>query len=169
MAKPRTWIYLLKKLGLFLLLMLGCWQAVNAQMCASPELRYIVRDSKGKIVDASTLGESSFTGEKAKYWKRKVATISFTEPGKNGKPVDVKSLGYSGGGGCHLQLDELTIKMDGKTMHLIFGRSLSTYPSGSHGYQVIDSLHFQTGTFKLGDTSEENVPASKWKKVSSTP
>jgi hypothetical protein len=78
MAKPRTWIYL--KLGLLSLLMLGCWPVVNAQMCRSPELRYIVRDSKGKIVDASTLDESSFTGEKAKYWKREVATISFTEP-----------------------------------------------------------------------------------------
>lgn len=166
MAKARMWI---KKLGLLSLLLFSCGTAVTAQICGPAQLKYIVRDSKGKIVDASTLGESSFTGEKAKYWKRVASTVSFTEPGKNRKPVEVKSLTYSGGGDCHLQVDEVTIKMDGKSMHLIFGRSLQTYPSGSFGYQVIDSLPFQQGTFKLEDSSEENVPASKWKKVSSKP
>lgn len=169
MTNNRTGVHPIIGIGIMSLLMLCCSQIVRAQICGPAQLRYIVRDSKGKIIDASALKPSDFIGEQAKYWKREVATIDFTEAGQTGKPVEVKSLSYVGGADCRLGLDEVTLKMGGQMMHLIFKRSLSTYGGPGPGYQVIDSLPFQQGTFTLEATSDKNVPASKWKKVSSTP
>src|SRR5437764_5953208 len=169
MTNKGTGVHPIISIGIMSLVMLCCSQIVSAQICDSARLNYIVRDTKGRIIDASALKPSDFIGEQAKYWKREVPTISFTETGHTGKPVEVKSLSYVGGGDCKLRLDEVTLKMGGQTMHLIFGRSLRSYGAPGPGYQVIDSLPFQQGTFTLEATSEENVPASKWKKVRSTP
>src|SRR5438105_10080309 len=100
MTNKRTAVHPIISIGIMSLLMLWCSQMVSAQICGSAHLRYIVRDSKGQIIDASVLKPSDFIGEQAKYWKREVATISFTETGQDRKPVEVKSLSYSGGGDC---------------------------------------------------------------------
>lgn len=150
-------------LGLLLLLMFFCSQTASAQSCAV-RIYYIIRDSEGHIIDASTLKRSDFVKERADYYKRYTDTISFSETGDVKDAAKVTSLSYYDRGDCKLKLDELTLRMGGKTMHLIFNLSFN-----GDNYKVIDSLPFKEGTFRLEATSKDKIPASSWKKVSNKP
>lgn len=67
MTNKGTGVHPIISIGIMSLLMLCCSQIVNAQICGPAQLKYIVRDSKGKIIDASALKPSDFIGEQAKY------------------------------------------------------------------------------------------------------
>src|SRR5258708_3361815 len=155
-------------IGFLLLLIFVCAQTASAQpRCWDTKARidYIIRDSKGHIIDASTLKPSNFVKESAPIVaQRYTAKISFSETGDAKDAAAVMALRYEGGVDCKFKLDELTLRMGGKTMHLIFNASFQ------YGSQIIiDSLPFKEGTFRLEDTSKNEVPASSWKKVSDKP
>jgi len=157
-------------IGLLLLLIFLCAQTASAQICGSARIDYVIRDGKGHIIDASTLKPSDFVEEKAdRYYQRGTKQISFSGTGDVKHAAKITSLHYEGGGACELKLDELTLRMGGKTMHLIFNLSLNSYSDSAHSDKVIDSLPFKQGTFRLEATSENNIPASSWKKVSNKP
>jgi hypothetical protein len=157
-------------IGLLLLLMFFCAQTASAQNCDKVRIDYVIRDSKGHIIDASTLKPSDFVEEKAdKYYERSTRQISFSGTGDVKSAATITSLHYENRDACTFKLDELTLRMGGKTMHLIFNLSLNSYHDSAHSQKVIDSLPFKQGTFRLEATSENNIPASSWKKVSNNP
>jgi hypothetical protein len=157
--------------GLFPLLMFFCLQTATAQSCGPASVFYVIRDAQGHFMDASTLAPSSFVKESVEDYGHTTRKIYFSNkgdilPGSDAKDVTpVTSLTYAGGANCRLKLNELTLKIDGKTMRLIFNLSLNSQSDYAHSRKVIDSLPFQEGTFTLETTSENNIPATAWKQV----
>jgi hypothetical protein len=170
MAASRPYAHPIVGAGLIPLLMFFCSQAASAQSCGPALIYYVIRDAQGHFINASTLVPSNFVKESAEHYTRSTSKIDFSKeesiPASVGKDVtQVTSLTYQGGGDCRLNLDELTLKMGGKTMRLIFNLSLNSQNDSNHSRKVIDSLPFQEGTFTLGATAENNIPATAWKPV----
>jgi hypothetical protein len=156
-------------IGLLLLLIFLCVQTASAQNCDKVRIDYVIRDSKGHIIDASTLKPSDFVEEKADKYERSTKQISFSGTGDVKNAATITSLHYENRDACTFKLDELTLRLGGKTMHLIFNLSLDSLSDSAHSRKVIDSLPFKQGTFRLEATSENKIPASSWKKLSDEP
>jgi hypothetical protein len=155
-------------IGLLLLLMFFCSQKAEAQICDSAKIDYIIRDTKGHVIDASTLKPSSFVKDSGDYYERTVERIFFSKTNDEKDATPAMGLRYRGSGACKLKLDEVTLSVGGKTMRLIFNLSLDSYDDSAHSHRVIDSLPFTEGTFRLEPTLERNIPASAWKQVKTT-
>ena len=143
--------------------------SAGAQICGPAGIDYIVRDGKGKVVDAFELPDTVFSDEKGHFWHRIVGSTSLSADADDNDSKPVNTVLYQGGNDCHLDLDELTITLGGKKMHLVFGLSLNSYDQRALAHRVVDSLPFAEGTFSLKDNSETRIPASNWKKVSDKP
>jgi hypothetical protein len=169
MYKPKSRAYPIISIGILSLLVFCGTQMTSGQICGPAEIDYIIRDSTGHVINPATLTASGFVNEKAEYWKREATKTSFSKSGNGKDLIEVRSLRYSGRADCKLNLSELTLRLGGKTMHLIFGLSLDSYNDREHSHRVIDSLPFDQGTFKLEPTPDANIPASKWKRVSAKP
>jgi hypothetical protein len=153
----------------FALLILGQSSAARAQNVDTriPDVYYIVRDNKGKIVDMSSPGAPLLLDSNGAW----VAAASRANEFDLGGGVKVKatallSKGYRG----RSRLEAVTLKYRGKTMRLIFDLEI---PRVGASFEV-DSLPFQEGTFKL-DLGQRQYrplsdwpffPATAWKKIS---
>jgi hypothetical protein len=153
--------------------------STRAQSCNPAVVSYIVRDESGQVLSAAELktvyeqlpqvigtartyvGEVSFKDDgKSYYWPE-------SADWKRGRKVT--SLGFANAENCAMLLTEVTLTYHNRKMRLIFNLDVTrTQPDRR---QVIDSLPFQTGTFKLdlsGWARSENevTPAERWKRVS---
>lgn len=135
-----------------------------------PDVHYIVRDSKGKIIDMSAPDAPRMRDANGNWVAPETFTFEFNlEATGRVKATALTSKGYKG----RTKLDEITLKHRGKVMRLIFDLSV---PTIGPSFEV-DSLPFQQGTFKLDTSLRENrrmsdwpfFPAKAWKKISSKP
>ena len=109
---------------------------------------YLVRDEKGEIMDPKKL--DSVSAPKGQEMK---AATTFLERDDGTTTKDVKCLQSKvDAGGRPVIVSEVTLKLRGKTMRLIFN------VTALEQRILIDSLPFQDGTFKLSDKR-------KWTKV----
>lgn len=163
---------------LFLLLLVPA--AAHAQSCNPASVYYIVRDEKGvvlskaelqtvfdqlpkKIDDATVvMAEVSFTPDKQTYY--------WPESADWDKGTKVPALLFSNAGTCTLHLTEVILPYKGKSMRLAFNIDIARRQDDRR--QVVDSLRFQNGNFKLDLTKwtraeDKPIPASHWKRVTS--
>ena len=154
-------------LAMTLLFLLGCSKTADAQICGPAQINYVIRDGKGRIIDPRTLKPSNFVNEKGEFWKREPGEVGLHVPDK--KDIKARSITYWGGASCVLKLDEVTIQIGKTKMRLLFDLSLNSYNDSAHCRKVIDSLPFAQGTFRLEPTTENEIAATKWKKVVEAP
>ena len=109
---------------------------------------YLVRDEKGEILDPKKL--EAIVAPKGQEMK---ADTTFLKNADGTTTDDVKCLESKVDvGGRPVSLSEMTLKLRGQTMRLIFN------VTAREERILIDSLPFQAGTFKLSDKK-------KWTKV----
>ena len=168
-ALPKSLLLILFSVTLYLLP-----ASASAQICAGSNLRYVVRNELGKVIDPTGVYET-----KAKSGSPKLFSIEIDELQDAQKIVK----GITGNsarvihatGMCNFREPvRVTLKLKGKEMNLTFLMPrFSEYESRSF---VVDSLPFQPGTFEIdlsavrevnpaGDWSGSFFPARGWKKV----
>jgi hypothetical protein len=141
----------------------------NAQICAGSNLRYVVRDEMGKVIDPSGVYEPKV--------EREIDELKDAQKvvkGSSGDSVRVIRIN----GMCNFrQPVKVTLKRKGKMMNLTFLMpGFGEYESRSF---LVDSLPFRPGTFEIdlsvpgeanpaGDWLGRFFPARGWKKVSAT-
>jgi hypothetical protein len=145
------------------------------QSCRPAVLKYIVRDERGENLSEA---EMQAVRKQMAQPAAEVSMVSLSEDGgvysdysTEAKEAKTKlpALSYADAKSCELNVKELTLQHEGKTMRLIF--NMNIYRRAF----VIDSLPFQRGTFELdlNDISEEDssrvIPAKRWKKISDNP
>jgi hypothetical protein len=154
--------------------------SANAQSCNPAAVSYIVRDEKGSVVGGEELktlqlpkvignadtsvGEVSLAGDGVTFYRPESVDWD--------KGKKVPALEFANAKTCTLNLPTVDLTYHGKTMHLIFNINIDRYQHDRR--PVIDSLPFAEGTFVLDLTSwppdeDKVIPATKWKKTSSTP
>lgn len=167
---------LLMKLAILLLLLFLPLTSAYAQSCNPASVYYIVRDEKGAILSEAELktvydqlpkkisnativmSDVSFKPDKKSYyWPEEVDFPKGTK---------VPAILLSNAGECTLHLTEATLKYRGRTMHLIFNIDIARDQADRR--QVVDSLSFQNGDFKLDLTKwdhaeDKMIPATYWK------
>jgi hypothetical protein len=164
---------------LFAILVLG--STSYAQSCNPAVVSYIVRDEKGKVVSQEQLTAISEQLPK-KIGDAGVDTtfVSFKpdnvfyywpEDADSDKGSKVPALLFANAGTCTMHLGEATIAYQEKRMRLMFNIDIDRKQQDRR--QVIDSLPFQNGTFKLDltgwDRSDDKlIPATHWKRVKPT-
>lgn len=159
---------------LILLLPLG---SAYAQSCNPASVYYIVRDEKGailskaelktvydqlpkKISDATVvMSDVSFKPDKKSYY--------WPEQVEFDKGTKIPAILFSNAGECTLHLTDAELKYRGHTMRLIFNIDIARFQEDRR--QVVDSLRFQDGTFKLdlkkwGHAEDLMIPATYWAK-----
>ncbi|HVQ37062.1 MAG TPA: hypothetical protein VMS31_05995 [Pyrinomonadaceae bacterium] len=145
-----------------------CFLAANAsaQICAGSNLRFVVRDEKGKVIDPTGTYE---TTERVKVEEFKDAPKVFKGVRENSVRV-VRASGM-----CNFrQPVKVAVKLRGKVMNLTFLMPRFTeYESRSF---LADSMPFRAGTFEIdlamaGETNPAGgwlgsfFPAKGWKKA----
>lgn len=161
-----------------LLLLLFLPVTAHGQSCNPASVDYIVRDEKGvvlskaeletiydqmpKKIDDATLGvsEVSFTPDKLTYY--------WPESADWDKGAKVPALLFANASTCTLHLTEVVLRYRGRSMHLLFNVDIARRQEDRR--QVVDSLRFQDGTFRLDLTKwnhaeDKLIPATYWKKV----
>jgi hypothetical protein len=141
-------------------------QIARAQICASSNLTYVVRDAKGVIIDPR--------GANFRYalegWEPTKQRLIRVEVPQQLSGLE-KAVGLQTWGQCSFQHPvTLKLTLEDKSMNLIFRASpLGGYRSANY---LVDSLPFQQGTFEIDlpmppDASGQFYAASGWKKTSS--
>jgi hypothetical protein len=164
----------MRRLGPLLILsaLFFSYGGASGQSCRPAVLDYIVRDAKGRNLSEVELHA---VVRKMPRPAQGVETVAFaadgTLVGYSAKETSSKlfAIYYADAASCHIKVGEITLTNAGRTMRLIFDLDIDrrTY--------VIDSLPFQTGTFRLDQTglsdanSDRVIPAAKWKKVGRKP
>ena len=166
---------------LILLLFLFSTKA-DAQSCNPASVYYIGRDEKGKVLsptdlkiiyqqlpkkigDANTSdGEVSFLPDKLTYY--------WPEDADWEKGTKLPALLFANAATCTMQLGEVTLTYQGKTMRLLFNIDINRTQDDRR--QVVDSLRFQNGTFRLDLTSWQHsrdtiIPPTLWERVKNAP
>lgn len=149
-----------------------------AQSCNPASVNYIVRDDKGKVVSRADLtaiyaqiprqigdatvmeSEVSFRADKRTYYWPEDADYS--------KGLKLPALLFANAATCTMHLSEVGLTYHGRTMRLIFDLDINRTQDDRH--QVIDSLPFQNGTFRLdlkgwSRSRATLIPARHWKVV----
>ena len=161
---------------LFVVLLVA--KAASAQSCNPVSVNYIVRDEAGRMLtnadltaiaaqlprqigDATTsVTDTSFAPDnKTYYWPEDTQWANGTK---------VPTLMFSNVAICAMHFSEITLHYKNKTMRLIFGIDLPRYQPDRR--PVVDSLPFQSGTFRLDLTGwthdkDKIIPASRWKRI----
>ena len=140
--------------------------SANAQICPGSNLRYVVRDEMGKVIDPTGVYET-----KAQSQIDELKDAQKVVKGATGNSVRV----IHADGMCNFREPvKVTLKLKGKEMNLIFLMpKFGEYESRSF---VVDSLPFQPGTFEIdlsaagkanpaGDWLGSFFPATGWKKM----
>ena len=161
-----------------LLLLVFLPAAAHAQSCNPASVYYIVRDEKGavlnktelqtvfdqlpkKIDDATVvMAEVSFAPDKQTYY--------WPESVEWEKGIKVPALLFSNASTCTLHLTEVLLPYKGQSMRLAFNIDIARRQEDRR--QVVDSLGFQNGNFKLDLTKwnhaeDKPIPATYWKQV----
>lgn len=161
-----------------LLLLLFLPATAHAQSCNPASVEYIVRDEKGvvlskgelqtiydqmpKQIGDATVGvnEVSFTPDKLTYY--------WPESADWDKGTKVPALLFSNAATCTLHLTEVALKYHGRSMRLLFNVDIARRQEDRR--QVVDSLRFQNGAFRLDLTKwnhaeDKLIPATHWKRV----
>ena len=133
----------------------------GAQICAGSNLRYVVRDNLGKVIDPAGVYEA-----KAKSGSPKLFSVEMDEL-KDAQKVVKGIAGNSvpvihARGMCNFREPvKVTLKLKGKEMYLTFLMPKFTeYESRSF---VVDSLPFRPGTFEIDLSGAGMVnPAGDW-------
>ena len=140
-----------------LLLAVACvaWQVCFAEVSARAQSHrpahviYLVRDEQGAILDPKKL--DSVSAPKGQEMK---AATTFLKNEDGTTTLDIKCLESKVDvGGRPVSLSEITLKLRGQTMRLIFN------VTAREERIFVDSIPFQAGTFKLSDKK-------KWTKAS---
>jgi hypothetical protein len=164
---------------LFAILFLG--GTANAQSCNPAVVSYIVRDEKGKIVSPEQvtaisqklpekIGDASISTTDVSFKPDKVSYY-WPEDAEVEKGSKVPALLFANAGTCTMHLGEATLAYQGKQMRLVFNIDIDRTQQDRR--QVIDSLPFQDGTFKLDLTGwnragDKLIPATHWKRIKPT-
>jgi hypothetical protein len=141
----------------------------NAQICAGSNLRYVVRDELGKVIDATGVYEPK---DDSKIDELK--DVQKVIKGTTGSSVRVIRVN----GMCNFREPvKITLKRKGQNMNLVFRMPRFTeYESRSF---LVDSLAFRPGAFEIdlsgpgqanpaGDWLGRFFPARGWKIISAT-
>jgi len=139
---------------------------------------YIVRDEKGKVVSSADLsviyktlpekiGDASTSAEEVSF-KADKQTYYWPENADWDKGTKVPALLFANAATCTMRLGEVTLSYRGLTMRLRFDVDINRTQDDRR--QVIDSLRFQDGTFRLDLTGwtrdrDKLIPATRWKKI----
>lgn len=149
--------------------------SAQAQICPGSHLTYIVRDARGKPINAASkdLRFDPDNGTQSRKWG--ISSSEFFEGYEKQVPDSLKKLNgkmaaLTTEGMCTFkQPVKLQLIFKGKTMNLVFlVPKLSEYDSRNF---LVDSLPFREGTFEIelpvseSDTRSRFYPASGWKKV----
>jgi len=161
-----------------LLFVLVVVKTASAQACNPVTVNYIVRDEAGRVLtnteltevaaqlprqigDATTsVTDTSFAPDnKTYYWPEDTAWAGGTK---------VPTLMFANAAICAMHFSEITLHYKNKSMRLIFSIDLPRYQPDRR--PVVDSLPFQSGTFRLdlaGWTHDKDkiIPASRWKRL----
>jgi len=152
-----------------------------AQSCNPAVVSYLVRDEKGEIISAEQLTaiteqlpkkigdagvsttEVSFKPDKVHYY--------WPEDADDDKGTKVPALLFANAAECTMHLSEATLTFQDKKMRLVFNIDIDRKQRDRR--QVVDSLPFQNGTFKIDltgwDRSDDKViPATHWKRIKPT-
>jgi len=167
-----------KSVWFVVLLVLLFARPASAQSCNPVAVHYIVRDETGRVLtnneltelasqlprqigDATTsVTDTSFAPDnKTFYWPEDTQWESGTK---------VATLTFANAAICAMHFSEITLHHKNKTMRLIFGIDLPRYQPDRR--PVVDSLPFQSGTFRLDLTGwthdkDKLIPAARWKKL----
>ena len=151
------------------------------QSCNPAVVSYLLRDENGKVVspeDVTAIAEQlpqkigdagvsttdvSFKPDKISYY--------WPEDAESDKGSKVPALLFANAATCTMHLGEVTIAYHGKKMRLVFNIDIDRTQQDRR--QVIDSLPFQNGTFKLDLTgwdraNDKLIPAAHWKRLKPT-
>lgn len=153
----------------------------NAQSCNPAVVSYIVRDEKGKIVSQEQvtaisdqlpkkIGDAGVSTTDVSFKPDKVSYY-WPEDADNEKGSKVPALLFANAAECTMHLSEATLTFQGKKMRLVFNIDIDRTQQDRR--QVIDSLPFQNGTFKLDltgwDRSDDKlIPSTHWKRIKPT-
>ena len=162
-------------LTLFLLVI---YKPSFAQSCNPASVFYIVRDERGEVVTATDLASiaaqlpksigDATTGANEISLKPDKQMYYWHEDADFDKGSKMPALLFANATTCTMHLGEVTINYHGKTMRLIFNIDIDRTQNDRQ--QVIDSVGFQNGTFRLdlkewSRERERIIPARYWKKV----
>lgn len=154
----------------FVLIVVG---AAEAQTCPGSHVTYLVRDKKGKPIDASSAKVTFTAGTSgaSKWWK-----VGPKEWGRSGaialpdaiKPLNGTLAGLTTSQFCNFtEPAKLSVTIGGKTMHLTFNfPQMEEYASADF---VVDSPKFKAGKYAITlamptGRRGDYYPATGWKK-----
>ena len=165
--------------ALFAILVLGTTS--YAQSCNPAVVSYLVRDEKGKLVSQEQLtaiseqlpkkiGDAGVSTTDVSF-KPDNVSYYWPEDAEVEKGSKVPALLFANAAECTMHLSEATLTFQGKKMRLVFNIDIDRTQKDRR--QVIDSLPFQNGTFKLDLTGwnradDKLIPATHWKRVKPT-
>jgi hypothetical protein len=151
------------------------------QSCNPAVVSYLVRDEKGNVITEEQLtaitkqlpekiGDAGVDTTSVSFKPDNVAYY-WPEDADADKGSKVLALLFANAATCTMHLSEATLTFQGKKMRLVFNIDIDRTQKDRR--QVIDSLPFQNGTFKLDltgwDRSDDKViPASHWKRIKPT-
>jgi hypothetical protein len=137
----------------------------NAQICAGSNLRYVVRDEMGKVIDPSGIYAPSGKGQ---IDELKEAQKVIKGAGNNARIIRISGM-------CNFREPvKVTLKYKGKIMALVFRMpKFGEYESRDF---LVDSLPFRAGIFEIdlsgpgqanpaGDWLARFYPAKGWKLI----
>jgi hypothetical protein len=150
----------------------------RAQICPGSQLFYVVRDSKGAIIDAgrSDLKYEGDSGkDKYRHWGSEAINAGHLRSKE--VPADISKLNgtvmLKNQAMCNFKDDvKLSVTLAGKTMNLVFHvPKLSDVESKDF---VVDSLPFKAGDYEITlnmppDTWVNFYPAKGWQKATAKP
>ena len=152
-----------------------------AQSCNPAVVSYLVRDDKGKIISEEQLtaitkelpekiGDAGVSTTSVSFKPDKISYY-WPEDADDEKGSKVPALLFANAAECTMHLSEATLTFQGKKMRLVFNIDIDRKQRDRR--QVIDSLPFQNGTFKIDltgwDRSDDKlIPATHWKRIKPT-
>jgi hypothetical protein len=150
----------------------------HAQSCNPAAVHYIVRDEKGVVLTKEQLqslqeqlpkliGDADVAVDDVSFAADK-QTFYWPEDVESQKGTKVPVLMFVNASTCTLHLTEVSLNYRGKVMRLLFNVDIARHQPDRR--PVVDSLRFQTGSFKLDLTGwshapEKMISAKHWKKV----